>query len=302
MSTLSSTPGRRSRISKVPRASLSIWIDVEEHAAIPPAELAEIARHVQDAVDLIARSLHDLEKLSPRTAVGIQSGSVTLKIEAPNDTEQFAFEFIEADTGVQAIQLFVEAIDMYSRGDESPARIGDPARKSLWGFIAAVRKYEHICVEAKVGGNKTRAAFLPRLVVERAKDVPDTLPATETVEIVGRLYGVNLETHSYRIKDGFGRTRFVSLGEDLDDRSLARTLLGETIQVTGMPVDIGDAGADHYEAISIEHVAPATASEYYTWNLATALESIEPIGSIDDLRIPGLTDDEADEFWHAVND
>ena len=38
------------------------------------------------------------------------------------------------------------------------------------------------------------------------------------------------------------------------------------------------------------------------WNLADALKHVKPIDTIDDLRIPGLTDDEADEFWHAVND
>ena len=43
-------------------------------------------------------------------------------------------------------------------------------------------------------------------------------------------------------------------------------------------------------------------TEYYGWDLAEALEGINPIKSIDELRIPGLSDEEADEFWHAVND
>ena len=40
---------------------------------------------------------------------------------------------------------------------------------------------------------------------------------------------------------------------------------------------------------------------YYGLSLAEALEGIKRFGSIDELRIPGLSDDEADEFWHAVN-
>ena len=42
--------------------------------------------------------------------------------------------------------------------------------------------------------------------------------------------------------------------------------------------------------------------EYYEWDLAVALRSIKPIKSIEELRIPGLSEVEADEFWHAVND
>ena len=43
-------------------------------------------------------------------------------------------------------------------------------------------------------------------------------------------------------------------------------------------------------------------TEYNGWDLAEALEGIKPIKSIDELRIPGLSEVEADEFWHAVND
>ncbi len=44
------------------------------------------------------------------------------------------------------------------------------------------------------------------------------------------------------------------------------------------------------------------ATQYYGWDLTEAIKGIEPVGSIDELRIPGLTEEEADEFWHAVND
>ena len=43
-------------------------------------------------------------------------------------------------------------------------------------------------------------------------------------------------------------------------------------------------------------------TEYNGWSLAEALEGIKPIKSIDELRIPGLSDEESDGFWHAVND
>ena len=43
-------------------------------------------------------------------------------------------------------------------------------------------------------------------------------------------------------------------------------------------------------------------TEYYGWDLAESLEYVEQMEFIDELRIPGLSDEEADEFWHAVND
>ena len=41
---------------------------------------------------------------------------------------------------------------------------------------------------------------------------------------------------------------------------------------------------------------------YYSYDLAAAIRRHPVTHDIGDLRIPGLTDDEADEFWHAVND
>ena len=38
------------------------------------------------------------------------------------------------------------------------------------------------------------------------------------------------------------------------------------------------------------------------WDFATAMERAKPIKSIHDLAIPGIDEDEADAFWHAVND
>jgi hypothetical protein len=97
-------------------------------------------------------------------------------------------------------------------------------------------------------------------------------------------------------------TRFVSVGGSLDDRKLARALLGEIVQVAAVPADSGGEGPDHLVAISIERAEPPETGDYYTWDMEAALENTEPIQSIEDLRLPGLDADEADAFWHAVND
>ena len=55
-------------------------------------------------------------------------------------------------------------------------------------------------------------------------------------------------------------------------------------------------------AVGIEQVKAPETSDYYTWDFEKALAGVEPIKSIHDLAIPGIDEDEADAFWHAVND
>jgi hypothetical protein len=284
----------------------------EREGAIPLAELAAIAKSVQDTVDRIARSLNDrsgrgrppkfLAKVSALEAVGIEPGSAVLEIEAPHDMEELAMDFGEADAGVQAIELFVESIDALSRGDTPPPNVGAPAARSLRDFFKALENHDQVRVESAIAGTTTSAIFEPPLMLQPEEEQTDTPAIADTVEIIGRLYEVNLHTHTYRIRDDLGKTRFMTVGRDLDDRALARTLLGEVVRVTVVPEGIEGSEPDHFVAISIGRVDRPQTSDYYTWDLEKALESIEPLRSIEDLRIPGLDADEADAFWHAVND
>lgn len=59
---------------------------------------------------------------------------------------------------------------------------------------------------------------------------------------------------------------------------------------------------DRLTAVGIEQVKAPETLDYYTWNFEKALAGVEPIKSIHDLAIPGIDEDEADAFWHAVND
>jgi hypothetical protein len=283
----------------------------EREGAIPLAELAAMAKSVQDTVDQIARSLSArtgpgrppayLSKLSALEAVAIEAGSAVLAIEAPHDMEGLPIHFDEPDAGVQAIEMFVQSIDALSHGDPPPPEIGDPAAGSLRAFVRSVEGHDQVDVESRTDGRTATARLVPRLVVDSDTDRTEDADPDAPVQIVGKLYEVNLHTHSYRIRDELGRTRSVTVGENLDDRTLARALLGEVVDVVAVPKEREGQGPDHFVAVSIERVQRETA-DYYTWDLETALEGIEPIESIEDLRIPGIDDDEADAFWHAVND
>ena len=92
------------------------------------------------------------------------------------------------------------------------------------------------------------------------------------------------------------------IGDDLDDRMLARSLIGETVHVSAELAEKDGTGSDQLIARAIDRVAPPEASEYYSWNLELSLERVRPLASIDDLAIPDLTVEEADAFWEAINE
>ncbi len=311
MSSLSNTPTRRLSISRAPRAELTISMDAEREGAIPLAEFADIARSVEQTIDRIVRALNDrsgrgrppafLKKLSALEAVRIEPGSAVLVIEAPNEMENFPIDFEEADAGVQAIELFVNSLDALGRGEDPPTEIGEPARESLRSFAKAVEGHDRVRIESKVGDTTTTASFAPRLLLVPVEESILALDDEASTEIVGVLYGVNLHTRTYRIEDQLAKTHLLRLAEDLDDRAMG-SLLGETVRVRVVPADTEGKGADQLFAVAIERVEPPRTSDYYTWDLEKALEGIEPLRSIEDLAIPGLDGDEADAFWHAVND
>lgn len=285
-------------------------MDAERDGAIPLVELANIARSLQLTIDQITRALNDrsgqgrppdfLGRLSALEAVGIEPGSAVLEIEAPHDMEQFAIDFEGEDAGVRAMQLFVTSIDAMSHGDDPPAEIGQPATKSLHAFARAVGGHDRVWIKTAVGATETVTSFNPRVLSAEIEESEPIRNVARSREIVGVLYGVNLHTRTYRIEDGLAKTHIFKLSDELDDREIG-SLLGDTVHVEAATEDV-DEGSGQLTAVAIERVASPETSDYYTWNLEQALEGKKPLRSIDDLAIPGLDGDEADAFWHAVND
>ena len=311
MSSLSHTPRWRRSLDRIPRAKLTINLGDERDNAISLAELADIARSVQHTIDRIARSLNDsaeqamqsdlLRSLSTLEAVSIDSRAGVLEIEAPADIEPFAIGSGEEDVGVQAIEIFVHRIGALSRGESPPVEIGQPAEKSLLSFAKAVGGHDRVWVTSQVGGTETVASFDPGSLgsgLDRLAPVPD---ASTSREIVGMLYGINLHTKTYRIEDGLTRASIFKLAEGVDDRAIV-SLLGEMVHVRVVAGEADEKSSDWLTAVTIERVAPPETSDYYTWDFEKALAGVEPIKSIHDLAIPGIDEDEADAFWHAVND
>ena len=60
-------------------------------------------------------------------------------------------------------------------------------------------------------------------------------------------------------------------------------------------------GDDSKEGSDARHELPDNA-EYYGWSRAEAIRDVERMEAINELRMLGLSKDEADEFWHSIYD
>jgi hypothetical protein len=286
-------------------------MDVETDDAISEAELLAVQASVHKSVERIARALHDrqgqgrspafLKELSALEAVTVDARSSVLSFEAPHDTEQFPIDFGESDAGVQAIELFVQAVGVLLDGEDLAALIGDPAERSVRAFVGAVGTHDRVSIEASVGKTDTALTFDPH-TVPRPRSHGWSSRSLTTLSFVGRLYGINLLTHSFRFKDELGRTRFLTVSGDLDEVALGRTLLGEIVYVGAETAAADRDISEHFVATTIEPADHSMVAEFQRWELGTAATGVESSQSTEELRIPGLDVDGHDDDRQVVAD
>ena len=282
-------------------------MDAERDGAIPLTELANIARYVQESVDQIARSLSGwtgsgrppeyLRQLSRLEAVAIATGSAVLQIEAPHDMEAFPLDLDQTDAGVQAVKVFVESLAALSDGRELPNSASGRAEKPIRSFLSALEDHGSVTVTSEADGTELATTFVPRLIDAHLTDEA-TPESGSIVEVVGRLYSVNLDKHSYRVRDELGRSQHFTLSDDLDQQRIARALLGETVRVTA--TTSRDEPRDPMQASAVARIESPPSTGYRTWDAASAIADVDPIRSIDDLAIPNLDEAEIDAFCRAV--
>lgn len=290
MSSLTLYPNPELRISQAPRATLIIQMDIGADGALSEEELTAIQRSVMRGVERIARALNDragggrspafLKELSVLVPLDIDVDRSIVPFEAPHDTEQFPIDFGKGDAGVQATELFVHSIGSLIDGRDVSETIGDPASRSLHRFVRSVGSYHRVQVVASVGETETAIEFDP---AEAPRG--ERRHALTSLSFVGRLYGANLGTRTFRFKDELGRSRLVTVGEDLDEVALARELLGDIAYVDA---SASDGDSSQFVASSIERVDPLTASRYEAWDTGSTLTGHETKDIVEELQIPGL--------------
>lgn len=290
MSSLKATPSRSFPISQAPRATLTIQMGIGADGALPEEELAAIQRSVMRGVERIARALNDragggrspafLKELSVLVPLEIDVDRSLASFEAPHDTEQFPIDFGKGDAGVQATELFVHSIGALLEGRDLSESIGHPASRSIYRFVRSVGAHHRVTVVATVGETETMIEFDPAEVPKG-----EQRHALTSLSFVGRLYGANLGTRTFRFKDELGRSRLVTVGQDLDEVALARELLGDIAYVDA---EASEEDSSRFIASSIVRVAPQTASQYEAWDAGSTLTGHETKDIVEELQIPGL--------------
>jgi hypothetical protein len=290
MSSLTNTPNRSIRISQAPRATLTIQMDIGADGTLSEEELAAIQRSVMRGVERIARALNDragggrspafLKDLSVLVPLDLDVDRSMISFEAPHDTEQFPIDFGTGDAGVQATELFVHSIGALLDGKDLSETIGDPASRSLRRFVRSVDAHPMVQVVASVGETETAIEFDPAEVPKGERR-----HALTSLSFVGRLYGANLGTRTFRFKDELGRSRLVTVGQDLDEVALARELLGDIAYVDA---NAGDQDSSQFVAAAIQRVDPLVASRYEAWDAGSTLTGHETKDIVEELQIPGL--------------
>jgi hypothetical protein len=265
-------------------------VDIGPDGVLSEEELADIQRSVMRGVERIARALNDragggrspafLKDLSVLEPLGIDVDRSLVSFEAPHDTEQFPIDFGKGDAGVQATELFVHSIGALLDGKDLSETIGDPASRSLHRFVRSVDAHPRVQVVASVGETETSIEFDPA-------EVPKGEPrhSLTSLSFVGRLYGANLGTRTFRFKDELGRSRLVTVGQDLDEVALARELLGDIAYVDA---NTANGDSSRFIASAIRRVDPRTASRYDAWDTGSTLTGHERKDIIEELQIPGL--------------
>jgi len=265
-------------------------MDIGADGAHSEEELAAIQRSVMRGVERIARALNDragggrspafLKDLSVLVPLGSDVDRSMVSFEAPHDMEQFPIDFGKGDAGVQATEMFVHSIGALLDGKDLTETVGDPASRSLHRFVRSVDAHHRVQVVASVGETETTIEFDPA-------EVPrgENRHSLTRLSFVGRLYGVNLATRTFRFKDELGRSRLVTVGEGLDEVALARELFGDIAHVDA---NTNDGDSSQFIARAIRRVDPATASRYDAWVSGTALTGSERDDHIEVLQIPGL--------------
>ncbi len=285
---------------------------------IPLADLARIATETQLLVRRLARSITDrggpgrtpthLEEQSQLLLVGIHDGSTVLEIAGPELEAQLDLGTLPPDAGSQALAAFLDGVDALAHGHPLPDPFDDIASRSMdnWlGALASAASEFEIDAEAA-----EREWHLPRTSLESAREVlvqsraaATGLPPDSRV-VEGILYAVNLHTGRYSIEDDIGHV--ITLETSIFTSEDIAPLLGRRVRAEGVP-RYDDAG--RLQVVEATQLSPGPEIEGFDnegfWRhveLEELLHDHQPLESMEELAIPGLTEEEIAEFIKAIQE
>ncbi len=287
-----------------PRARIEIALDGGTAGAIPLADLARLAEHLQELTHRLARSLQErdgpgrsplsLHLLSDLVAVGIRSGSAVLEVEAPAWSDELAFADLAPDAGVQALSLVLAGLETSATQSPLPSAYTEPARESLRKFVASAQSYDRMSLSFSHHNEDKKVSVQPAVV--RFPTLAEE-PSQEEGQIEGELYALNSHSGLYQVEDNTSHT--VKCHAD-PQSSMARDLedaIRRTVRLSGL-ITRDPGGRIRDIEIKLVEAVEATAVGW-EFDLGSAIDEAAPIDP-SEFIIPDLTEEEAQAFLDAI--
>ncbi len=285
---------------------------------IPLADLASVADKTQRLVRRIARSVSDrtgpgrtparVEEPTTLLLIGIHPGSTVLEIAGSSAEPQLDLGDLGDDIGTQALNIMVNGIEAVAAGGELPEGFDDLSARSLDEWLDSIAGTAAAAeLSAEIGTRPPRVVrVVPRearaLLAGRVAPAPSATPPLHAVE--GTLYAVNLRTGRYTIEDDLGNS-IGTIASVFTSEEIA-PLLGRRVRAEGMP-RFDEAG--RLQTIELTRLAAAPdindidAERFFrNVELDELLQGAEPLRSMDELVIEGLTPEDIDDFLRAIRE
>ena len=295
-----------------PRAVVRIRLVGGKEGHIPLADLAALASGVQEAMLKIARFLDDragpgrtpdvLKATASLEAVGIEAGSAVLVVEAPGVAEQqLPFEGLDDDLGLEALFALEAVFEAVATGDPIPENVDPASEQTVRKMFDEMAVYDQVEWTRRVSDETRTVLIRPREVEQPMSG--EQAESEEESSLVGRLYQLNLDSHSYGIEDDLGRKIRCDFPDDRLHLAKIRELVGRRVAIEGVAVRGPSGRIDRFVASGIAPAdSPANAADFFGYDFAAALRSETPIFDVRELVIPDLTQRESEDFWRAISE
>lgn len=299
------TKGGRFPDRVVPRAVIELRLTGGPHGAISLGDLSGIAKHTQDVVRSLTRSLGGekgpgrsssfVARASELVATTVRSGSPVLEIVAPawSDELDIPTDDVGFDVGVQAIDLVTEAIQAVGSAQPLSDRFTDQARDHLRALLAAASRFDRLDWDVTHHGQTKQVSVRPD-----GATVPPLVPQSvepETVVVIGELYALNSHRGTYTVEDDLGYSIRCHVTPESELASDLNRLVGGRVGITGLATRDRSGRVSSVVGSRVESVSQQ-GDEYWSFDAAAALRPAQPIDDLDSLAIPGLTEEEAAAF------
>lgn len=238
---------------------------------------------------------------------GIEAGSTKLRFAGPPRDASFDLGSLTDAVIERTFASLVDGVDAAASGQALPDSYDDLSRRGLADLLDSLAQAApEVEVEGRVGAREPKVVRLrPSEVSASLKSISAPEPAAPAaITVEGILYSVNLHTGRYRIQDDMGWG--IDLVTSLFTSEHIAPLLDQRVSAAGTPI-YDDAG--QIKEIDATTISPAQPIEgldpsafWHNMELDELLAGVKPIESLDDLRIPGLTEEEGEAFLRVLRE